>query len=126
MHCPECVREARGNVASGARPIGRRFANSLRPGSGRPIVTYTIVAINVIVFIVELLTGTSISGSRGGSVENALAYYPGAIAVTPWTLITNAFVHVSIIHLAFNMFSLFIFGVAIERYIGRADSLRST
>jgi membrane associated rhomboid family serine protease len=118
VHCPECVREARGSVAS-SRPIGRRFANVVRPGSGRPIVTFTIIGINVVVFILELLTGNSILGSGTGSVASALAYAPGEILVHPWTIVTNAFVHASIIHIGVNMYSLFVLGVPLERYLGR-------
>jgi membrane associated rhomboid family serine protease len=119
VHCPECVREARGSVAS-ARPVGRRLANVMRPGSGRPVVTFTIIGINVVVFILELLTGNPIMGNGTGAVANALAYFPGAIAVHPWALISNAFVHANIIHIAVNMYSLFVLGVPLERYLGRA------
>jgi membrane associated rhomboid family serine protease len=119
VHCPECVREARGSVASSARPIGRRFANSVRPGSGQPIVTYTIIGINIVVFILELLTGNPIMGNGSGSVANALAYRPGDILFHPWTVLTNAFVHASLIHIALNMYSLFVLGVPLERYLGR-------
>jgi membrane associated rhomboid family serine protease len=119
VHCPECVREARGSVASSARPLGRRFANSVRPGSGQPIVTYTIIGINIVVFILELLTGNPIMGNGSGVVANALAYHPGDILFHPWTLLTNAFVHASLIHIAVNMYSLFVLGVPLERYLGR-------
>jgi membrane associated rhomboid family serine protease len=119
VHCPECVREARGSVAAGVRPVGRRFATAVRPGSGRPIVTFTIIGINVIVFILELLTGNSILGNGTGTVANALAYSPGEILVAPWTVVTNAFVHASILHIGLNMYSLFVLGVPLERYFGR-------
>lgn len=119
VHCPECVREARGSVASSARPIGRRFANVVRPGSGRPVVTIALIAINVVVFVAELVTGSSIMGGGGGSVANELAYFPGALVVHPWALVTSAFTHASLIHLAVNMYSLFVLGIPLERYLGR-------
>jgi membrane associated rhomboid family serine protease len=99
--------------------MGRRFANAVRPGSGRPVVTFTIIGINVIVFILELLTGNSIMGNGTGTVANALSYSPGEVLVAPWTVLTNAFVHASIIHIGLNMYSLFILGVPLERYFGR-------
>jgi membrane associated rhomboid family serine protease len=120
VHCPECVREARGSMAANARPIGRRFANAVRPGSGRPVVTYTIIGLNVVVFILELLTGNPIMGNGTGAVANALAYDPEGIILAPWTIITNAFVHANLIHIAVNMYSLFVLGVPLERYLGRA------
>jgi membrane associated rhomboid family serine protease len=119
VHCPECVRVARGSAASSVRPLGRRFANALRPSNGRPIVTYTIIGLNVIVFILELLTGNPVMGNGSGAIANVLAYAPGDILHSPWTIVTYAFVHASLIHLAVNMYSLFVLGVPLERYLGR-------
>ena len=36
----------------------------------------------------------------------------------PWQLVTYAFLHGSLLHLAFNMFALYMFGGAIERVFG--------
>ena len=36
----------------------------------------------------------------------------------PWQLVTYAFLHGSLLHLAFNMFALYMFGSAIERVFG--------
>jgi membrane associated rhomboid family serine protease len=119
VHCPVCVREARGSVASNVRPIGRRLGNAVRPGSGRPIVTYTIIGLNVIVFILELATGNPIMGNGSGAVADALFYAPGFILLHPWSLITYAFVHTNLIHIAVNMYSLFVLGAPLERYLGR-------
>jgi membrane associated rhomboid family serine protease len=66
-----------------------------------------------------LLTGDSIFGSGTGSVADALAYIPGSIVIEPWRLVTNAFVHASLIHIAVNMYSLFVLGVPLERFLGR-------
>lgn len=91
----------------------------MRPSGGRPIVTYTIIGANVIVFILELLTGNPIMGNGSGAVVNALYFYPGAILSSPWTIITSAFVHANLIHIAVNMYSLYILGVPLERFLGR-------
>jgi membrane associated rhomboid family serine protease len=40
------------------------------------------------------------------------------VAFAPWQLLTYAFLHGSLIHLAFNMFALYMFGGAIERVFG--------
>ncbi|GHD81738.1 rhomboid family intramembrane serine protease [Salinibacterium amurskyense] len=57
-----------------------------------------------------------------GRVYQALAYYPPFTAEQPWRMITSAFLHSqsSIFHLLFNMFTLFIFGRALELPLGRA------
>jgi membrane associated rhomboid family serine protease len=123
VHCPECVREARGSGASSVRPIGRRIANASRSGSGVPVVTFTIIGLNVVVFILELLTGNPIMGNGTGTVADALAYFPGAIVVAPWTIITNGFVHANLIHIGVNMYSLFALGPPLERFLGRGRYL---
>jgi membrane associated rhomboid family serine protease len=69
----------------------------------------------VIVYVAELFTG----GIPGGSVYQALAYYPPLTAIEPWRMITSVFVHLSILHILFNMYSLFIFGPMMERMLGR-------
>lgn len=119
VHCPECVREARGSAASNAAPTARRVGRMLT-SSSRPIVTYSIIAICVIVFVLECVTGLNpLTGGGRSTVEEWLAYYPQSILIEPWRIITVNFVHASIIHIALNMYSLFIVGVPLERYLGR-------
>jgi membrane associated rhomboid family serine protease len=52
-------------------------------------------------------------------VQRALAYTPGDIAKhSLWTVITYMFVHASLMHLALNMITLWIFGPRVERAWG--------
>lgn len=121
VHCPECVHEARGSAASAVRPVGRRFARALSPSSGVPIVTYSTIAACVIVFILEVVTGLNpITGGGDSAVEDWLAYVPHDIIHAPWSIITVSFVHANILHIALNMYSLFIVGTPLERFLGRA------
>lgn len=83
--------------------------------NGSPVVTYSIIALCVVVFIVELITG----GATSGAAYSALAYYPPLTATQPWRIVTSIFVHLSIIHILFNMYSLYIFGPTLERMLGR-------
>lgn len=120
VHCPECVREARGSASSNAAPLGRRIGRMLSPSSGRPIITYSIIAVAVIVFVFETVTGNNpLTGDANGPVGNALAYSPGDILHYPWTAITVNFVHANLPHLALNMISLYFLGPALEHYLGR-------
>ena len=43
---------------------------------------------------------------------------PGGPGFEPWQLLTYAFLHGSLVHLAFNMFALYMFGSDIERLFG--------
>jgi membrane associated rhomboid family serine protease len=114
VHCPECVRDARGSVASSARPIGRRFANVVRPGSRQPIVTYTLIALNLIIYAIQFFTGNLAS-----PVSSAAFYSPDLTAIQPWRMITSIFIHESVLHVGLNMYSLFLVGPALENILGR-------
>ena len=108
MHCPECVKEARA-TAPRTKPA---ILTSLR-SSDRPVVTYSIIAICVVLYVAQIIPGSP--------VTNALVYYPPFTAIEPWRMITSLFVHSpgSFFHILFNMYSLFVFGPILERGLGR-------
>jgi membrane associated rhomboid family serine protease len=108
VHCPECVREARGSVTQAARPIGRRFANVVRPSGGRPIVTYTIIGLCLVIYLLQYLTGNTNS-----PLTTALWYAPVQTATQPWRMLTSIFIHESPLHVLLNMYSLFLVGPAL-------------
>jgi membrane associated rhomboid family serine protease len=114
VHCPECVREARGSTVPSVRPIGRRFARVMSPSSGRPIVTFSIIGVCLVIYGIQFFTGDSNS-----PVTNSLIYAPFLTSTEPWRMLTSIFIHASIIHVAFNMYSLWVVGPALESLLGR-------
>ena len=86
---------------------------AFRANSSTPVVTYTIIAICVVVYISQMLSD--------GVVTNALFYHPALTDTQPWRMITSLFVHSpgSYLHIIFNMFSLFIIGPPLETALGR-------
>lgn len=112
VQCPECVREGR---ASAPR-VKPAFITSLA-SKNAPIVTYAIIAICVIVWLLQIIPGSP--------VGNALIMYGPYIYSEPWRMITSIFAHSQAgpIHLLLNMFSLFIFGRVLEVAIGRVRFL---
>ena len=113
VQCPECVREGRASVA-GPRVgnVARRFSAT----GTTPVVTYGIMAICAVLFLAQL----AIPG-----VTSTLVLDPSAIASQPWRLITSAFLHSKsfIPHILLNLYALYIFGPALERFLGRARYL---
>jgi len=90
----------------------------------RPVVSMVLIGINVVAFVVTALQARSamdLSTSelylRGGliPVEVASGEY--------WRLLTSAFLHGSLIHIATNMISLYILGIPLERILGRGRFL---
>ncbi|MCU1469156.1 MAG: hypothetical protein JWQ39_305 [Glaciihabitans sp.] len=120
VHCPECVREAQQSSPS-SRPITTRVARAFAPGSQRPVVTYILIAVSIVGFVLEVVTGLNpVTGGGNSVVENALLYIPGDVVNAPWTLITVNFDHANFVHILFNMYSLFVVGPPLERFLGRA------
>lgn len=113
VHCPECVREARAS-APRQKP---RILTALRRSTGTPVVTYSLIAVTALVYVLQILPGSQ--------VTSALAFFGPFTPSQPWRLVTALFVHSqgSLLHILFNMFSLFIFGPLLEGAVGRARFL---
>ena len=111
VHCPECTREAQQSVPR-TKP---RWTAAVRRGSGTPVVTYSLMGVSVVVFLLMFVTG-----GTGGLVGQQVAYVPALTLDQPWRLITSMFAHASIFHLLFNMYALFLFGRELEVLLGRA------
>jgi len=109
VHCPECVKEAR-QSAPKRKP---RLLTAFRRSSSTPVVTYTLIAINLVVFALQWLLGDFIF--------QQFAFAPFLAPIEPWRMLTSTFLHsqASIFHILFNMYSLFVFGPAIEQMVGR-------
>lgn len=124
FHCPECVAEAARTVRA-PRTLGGG-AVPTRPG----LVTMGLVALNVLAFLPFLVGGplgqqvyawgTMLGVSRpfGGVGE-----VPGVAEGAYWRLLTSAFLHAGILHIAFNMYALVLFGPMLERLLGWARFL---
>jgi rhomboid protease GluP len=89
------------------------FSRSLQ--SQRPVATYAIAASIIAMFIVE----TALGGSEKSQVLIRLgAMVPSRLHDEPWRLFTAAFLHIGILHLAFNTYVLVVIGTLLERVIG--------
>ena len=67
------------------------------------IITYSIIVINVIVFLLETVAGWSTDNLVA---FNFWACFTPAISLQPWRLFTAMFLHFGIVHLAMNMLAL--------------------
>src|SRR6266478_9043186 len=80
-----------------------------------PLTTVLIVA-NVAMFLLEAAAPGVLSALALWPLGSAPAGAGGSFG--PWQVVTYAFLHGSLLHLAFNMFALYMFGGAIERVFG--------
>lgn len=103
--CPECVAAGAATV----KPVHGRFGGNA--ASDTPVITYTLIALNVAMFVLQMASG---------QLENRLALWPPAVAGGEYyRLVTSAFLHYGIAHILFNMYALYVIGPTLERLLGR-------
>jgi membrane associated rhomboid family serine protease len=108
MRCPECAKQ-RTRVTRGVRSAARV-----------PRVTYTLIALNVIVFLTEqgqfTVFGTEVHGTvfEEGVLDRELI----GVQHQYWRLITTGFLHVDLLHILFNMYLLYLLGRMLEPALG--------
>jgi len=81
---------------------------------GVPVVTYTLMAINIGIFILGIFPGGSALYNLGVAQGNLILSDP----VQAFRLLTSMFLHANLLHIATNMLSLFFIGVAVEQLFG--------
>lgn len=112
--CPECMREQRASAPRTKSALLTRLT-----ARGAPVVTYSIIGLTLAVFLLQLLPF-----GIGSAVTNALLYagvysHPGVFE--PWRMLTVLLVHSTsgfFLHVAFNMYTLWIFGRLLEGMLG--------
>ena len=89
---------------------------ALRLPTYRPRVTYVMMGILVVVFVIETLAG----GSEKPRVLISLGANVGPLVTTGeyWRLFTANFLHIGLLHIAFNLYALYIVGTEVEMFYG--------
>jgi membrane associated rhomboid family serine protease len=110
MRCPECARQTtKVRVGQGA----------FTPTAGKMPATIGLIAINVIVFLIELAGGGAGSLNGGGTIIHDAGLRGPEIANGDWwRVITGGFLHAGLLHLLLNMYVLYIAGSILEPGIG--------
>lgn len=107
QHCVECVQGGNRGVREPRTVFGGRVTSSAA------VVTWTIIGINAIMFVVQLAYQP---------ITTLLEMWPVGVASGQWwRLITSAFLHSTDLpfHIIFNMWALAILGPPLERLLGR-------
>ena len=79
-----------------------------------PYITYLLVGINIILYIIPILIG------QHTNLINLYAVYGPAVKNGEYyRLLTGIFLHGNIIHLVFNCYALYIIGSQIESFLGK-------
>lgn len=124
-HCLECAKAAKPDVKTRAHLWSARQIT---------MVTYALIAVNVLVFVIVALEQPSTLGSGRVSdlqadlglnkllLQGRLGFGNQLYPEHQWyRLVTAGFLHFGIIHLAFNMFALYQLGQIVERAVPPAQ-----
>jgi len=123
IRCPDHATS--GGKVSAPRQAARSTARTL--STRGPIVTQTLIGINVALFVLELATGGQLNGTgswiyeKGVLVSSAVDSSGQVVGVAEgewWRLITAAFLHYGLVHLGMNMLVLWFIGPPLEEYFG--------
>ncbi len=121
FHCPDDVQQGARTVRAPRTSVGARIMES------PPYATLALLVLNVAVYV---LTGTASGASlrdpgAGASAGKGLFFdwqlFPQAVHDHDEfsRLVTSAFLHVSLLHIASNMLALVFVGPAVESVLGR-------
>ncbi len=108
FQCPECVAEGAKSVRAPRTIVGG--AISMSAGA----VSMGLLGINVVVFLLQKVTEGSVNSVFQLGAMQGFAVADGDY----WRLLTAAFLHLGILHIAFNMYALYLFGPYVERALG--------
>jgi len=111
IRCPDHSGQAKG-ASRVVRNVQRR--TSRNPG----VVTTTLIAINVGIYLLQLAGGASINASSGWIYEKGALFGPYVAQGDWYRLLSAAFLHYGPIHLGMNMLALWWIGRPLEDYLG--------
>ncbi|MGZ8803999.1 MAG: rhomboid family intramembrane serine protease [Microbacterium sp.] len=123
--CPECLAEQAKSQTPAQRKAERRWSRprAITASDSRPLVTYAIMAITALAYLVGLIPGV------GSAVQDTLAFWAPSLypelsgRFEPWRLLTVALVHSGFWHVGLNMLALWLMGRSLEPLLGRGRFL---
>ncbi len=78
----------------------------------KPRFTYILLGLNIAIFIAQTLTNDQVWFYYGAKINANI------IAGEWWRLVTPMFLHLNLLHIAVNSYSLFVFGPQVETLLG--------
>lgn len=110
-------------IPSGVQPVADpavEFRQRIAALTPDLFVARTLIALNIVIFLVMLLNNVSpMQPSIDSLIRWGADYGPKTVTGGQWwRLLTSMFLHIGIIHIAFNMFVFWQIGPFVERLLG--------
>lgn len=122
IRCPDHA-GVRRTPAARIRPRPVRRAPGIALASGSAPVTRALIAIDVAVYLITASQGGGFNAPGGRLFDRLFLAGPLVANGDWWRLATAMFLHASILHIAFNMYALWVIGTPVEQYLGKARYL---
>lgn len=119
IRCPDHAGTRRG-PATRLKPRPVRRAPGIALASGSAPITRALIAINVAIYLLGAAQGGGFNNPGGSVYAKLWLDAPQLHHGGWWRLITTMFLHAGVLHIAFNMFALWVIGTPVEQYLGRA------
>jgi membrane associated rhomboid family serine protease len=122
--CPDCMHFGPVGIRcpdhAGQRQGAARVVRGIQPRRGSTLgwVAKGLIAVNILVYFLQLAQGANISADNGSIFQNGALFGPLVADGEWWRLLTAAFLHYGPIHLALNMLVLYLFGPPLEAVLG--------
>lgn len=114
MQCVDCVNEGSRTVRRGRTLVGAEVSD------GKPLITPTLIALNVLVYVITVVQSASVFGNRFSGLFNAWVLIPNVTVDGEWwRVLTSGFLHFGLFHLLLNMAVLYVVGNHMEPELGR-------
>jgi membrane associated rhomboid family serine protease len=105
MRCPECARQ-------------KTKVHNMRTVRSDPRVTVGIIIVCAVAFLASGSFGLGTSGGNRLAADFALFGPSIAVDHEYWRLVTGGFLHAGLLHIAFNMYLLWVLGQMLETTLG--------
>jgi membrane associated rhomboid family serine protease len=122
MRCPECASErqkvyTRADITPG--PVAAIWRDA-------PVTT-ALIAINIVMFLLQIATGAQVgpftAKVQGWVTENGVMWGPGVAGGDYWRMLTGGFLHFGLLHIAVNIYFIFVLGRLLEPLLGAVQML---
>jgi membrane associated rhomboid family serine protease len=117
IRCPDHSGVRRG-PATRVKPRPVRRAPGVALASGSAPVTNILIAINVAIYLIGASQGAGFNNPGGSLYAKLWLDAPDLHNGGWWRLVTTMFLHASVLHIAFNMWALWVIGKPVEQYLG--------